>query len=63
MPRGRVFGDVPLRVEVYPGEETTEIFIEMVFDALSGRVPEKTGRHSRQQAHACFNAPPAHSSS
>ncbi len=54
---------MPLRVEVYPGEETTEIFIEMVFDALSGRVPQKTGRHSRQQAHACFNAPPAHSSS
>jgi hypothetical protein len=30
------FGDVPVRVEVYSGEETTEIFIEMVFEKLPG---------------------------
>jgi hypothetical protein len=45
------FGDVPVRVEVYSGEETTEIFIEMVFETLPGRISEKTGRHGCQQAH------------
>jgi hypothetical protein len=43
------FGDVPVRVEVYSGEETTEIFVEMVFETLPGRISEKTGRHGCQQ--------------
>jgi hypothetical protein len=43
--------NVPVRVEVYSGEETTEIFIEMVFETLPGRISEKTGRHGCQQAH------------
>jgi hypothetical protein len=42
---------VPVRVEVYSGEETIEIFTEMVFEALPGRISEKTGRHGCQQAH------------
>jgi hypothetical protein len=54
---------VPVRVEVYSGEETTEIFIEMVFETLPGRISEKTGRHGCQQTHMLTNAPPAHSSS
>jgi hypothetical protein len=42
---------VPVRVEVYSGEETTEIFIEMVFETLPWRISEETGRHGCQQAH------------
>jgi hypothetical protein len=29
---------VPVRVEVYSDEETIEIFIEMVFETLPGRI-------------------------
>ena len=32
-------------------KETTEIFIEMVFEILLGRISEKTGRRGCQQAH------------
>jgi len=32
-------------------KETTEIFIEMVFEILLGRISEKTGRRCCQQAH------------
>jgi hypothetical protein len=35
-PRGD-FGNAPIRVEIYPSEETVEIFIEADFDYDTGR--------------------------